>query len=300
MKVLTGFIMAVFLTLGVAGAVTAAEPLPMDKAKTVEDAGTQIREDIRFLMNRFKGISQANRAVKDAGLSYQKALVADTANTSAYTSEKQQALMAGVYTFDATYAALFLKKGELAATLKARRTLGEKLGFGMALPPKMKKLVADPESITDFKACAEAFDELLDKLVSEQLTTDQRLVTLVDGAYGAVTEGLYVVTESIAQAGYPEEMIDLMDQQLSRVNFMIMLINIFEGKQTFEQAVALAPRLKVLENIKGLMEAQGVSEPVSPGDGKLPFAPAKITRAEVDQIRSIVTPLREKILNGKV
>ena len=300
MKVITGFIMAVFLTVGLAGVATAAEPQFTDKAKTVEDAGTQIREDIRFLMNRFNGISQANRAIKEAGLSYQKALVADTATTSAYTSEKQQALMAGVYTFDATYAALFLKKRELAATLKARKVLGEKLGFGMALPPKMKKLMVDPESITDFESCAEAFDELLDKLVTEQLTTDQRLVTLVDGAYGAVTEGLYVVTESIAQAGYPEEMIDLMDQQLVRVNFMILLINIFEGKQTFEQAVALAPRLKVLESIKGLMESRGVSEPSSTEVGKPPFVPAKITRAEIDQIRSIVTPLRKNILTGKV
>ena len=81
----------------------------------IKDAGEQLKAEIRDIMTKYKGMSRANAIIKDAGLSYQRALVADTANTSAYTTARQQALMAGVYTFDATYAALFLKKKELAA-----------------------------------------------------------------------------------------------------------------------------------------------------------------------------------------
>lgn len=300
MKVISAFIIiTVFLVTGV----TAAETLPIEKTKIINDVGAKLREDIRVIMTQYKGISQANAVIKEAGLSYQKALVADTANLSAYTTSKQQALMAGVYSFDATYAALFLKKKELAATLNARRTLGEKLGLGMALPPKLKKLVANPENINSFDECAEALDELLERLITEQMTTDQRMVILVDGIYGAVTEGMYVVTESIAQAGYPEEMLSLMDHQLVRINFMIRLLNVFRGEETFESAVVSEPRLKVLEKVKGLIEPEASPGAVAQGEKETPEMPPffiEITQKEVDMIRDIVAPLRKNILNGNV
>ena len=259
MKAITVFITMTLLVISGAAAVIAADSPPIKNDQLIKDVGEKLRADISDLMTRYKGLSQANKIIKEAGLSYQKALVADTATPSAHTTRKQQALMAGVYTFDATYAALFLRKKELATSLKARRTLEERLGFGMAMTPRLKKMINNPETINDFNECTEAFDEFLDQLVEEQLTTDQRMVSLVDAAYGAITEGLYVVSESIAQAGYPGEMLDLMDEQLVRINFMIRLINIFRGKENFETAVALEPRLKVLEKLKGLMEVEAPS-----------------------------------------
>ncbi len=300
MKAITGFIMLAFLIItGATGAVAADAP-PLEKAQVIKDVGEKLKAEIRDIMTRYKGIIRANAVIKEAGLSYQDALVADNANTSAYTTPKQQALMAGVYTFDATYAALFLKKKELAAALKARRSLGEKLGFGMALPPKLKKMMTNPETINNFDECAEAFDELLDRLVQEQLTTDQRMVILVEGAFGAVTEGLYVVAESIAQAGYPEKMIELMDEQLVRINFMIRLLNVFRGEESFEEAVALEPRLKVLESVKGLMEAEEATNAFAKKEKAPPFVMGQVTQKEVDMIREIVTPLRQNILDGKL
>jgi len=153
-------------------------------------------------------------------------------------------MMAGVYTFDATYAALFLKKKELATTLAARRNLGEQMGFGMAMPAQLKKMT-HPETITDFDA--------------------------------------------FAQAGYPDKMLELMDEQLVRVSFMILLLNIFRGKKTFETAVAMEPRLKVLMEVKG-----------KAAEDAPPFMMGQVTQKEVDKIREIVTPLRKNILNGKV
>ena len=293
--------MTLMVITGATGIIAADTP-PIEEEQLIKDVGEKLRADIRDLMNQYKGLSQANSIIKEAGLSYQRALVADTATPSAYTTPKQQALMAGVYTFDATYAALFLKKKELAATLKAREALGEQLGFGMDLPPRLKKMVSNPETINDFNECAEAFDEFLDRLIQEQLTSDQRMVILVDGVYGAITEGLFVVSESIAQAGYPREMLDLMDEQLVRINFMIRLINIFRGEESFEKAVALEPRLKVLERLKGLMGAEDSSKADTGevNEGAPPFVMGKVTRKEVDMIRDIVTPLRKNILGGNV
>ncbi len=297
MKTISGLIMAAFLVITCTTVAVSADTPPLKKAEAIQKAGEELKADIRKLMTRFQGVIRANALIKAAGLSYQSALVADTANTSAYTTPKQQALMAGVYTFDATYAALFLKKKEVAQALKARRALADNLGIGMAMPPKIKKMVTQPETINNFETCAEAFDELLNQLVDEQLTSDERIITLMDGMFGAVTQGLYVVSESIAQAGYPKAMIELMDEQLSRVNFMILLLNVFQGQETFETALAMEPRLKVLESVKGLMEVTGDDTNKAKGEA-LPFMMGQVTQKEVDQIREIVTPLREKILAG--
>ena len=66
-------------------------------------------------MDEYKGLAQANKALKEAGASYQNSLTAGTADLSRYATMEEQAAMAGVYTFDAGYAALFLQKKETIA-----------------------------------------------------------------------------------------------------------------------------------------------------------------------------------------
>lgn len=298
MKAINAFIIILLLVMGSAGSLAAAETTPLAET-AIADIGEQLRAEIRDLTTRFKGISQANTAIKAAGLSYQKALTADPAKADDYITETQQAMMAGVYTFDATYAALFLRKKELAEALKARRTLGEALGFSMAMPPELKELVTNPEKLDNFDRFAEVADKHFQGLMAEQMTTDERMIIMAKGAYGAVVQGLYVVTESIAQAGYPEEMVDLMDQQLTRINFMIHLLNVFRGEESFASAVAMEPRLKALASVKGLIEARGSETQKAEDTGDRPPFFIEITQKEVDMIRDITAPLRRDILNGK-
>ena len=76
-------------------------------------SGLEFRDQVKFLIDQYKGLTQANKQLKEAGASYQKSLTADTRNLSRYTTDEQLAGMAGVYTFDAGYAALFLQKKEM-------------------------------------------------------------------------------------------------------------------------------------------------------------------------------------------
>ena len=246
------------------------------------DTGQKLKAQLQRVMAEYKGLNQANKRIKEAGLSYQKALTVNRVDLKYYIAPRQQAVMAGIYTFDATYAALFLKKKELVAALTARRGLAEGLGFGMAMPPKLKKLVENPETIKNFDQCSQAFNEVFDQVLADQLTTDKRLVVYADGAFGALIEGLYVVTESIAQAGYSAEALSLMDQQRERIECVIKILNVFKGEKAFEDAVALKKRIELLDAVKA------------------PLQSPKFTRESVDKIRTIVSPLRQDILDGKV
>jgi len=272
-----------FLMLAANG-VMASEPLTHDKGlhDTLCDTGQKVKGQIQDIMTEYSGLNQANKRIKEAGLSYQKALTVDRVDLKHYIAPRQQAVMAGIYTFDATYAALFLKKKELVTALTARRGLAEGLGFGMAMPPKLKQLVDNPENIKDFDQCSQAFNEVFDQVLADQLTSDKRLVIYADGAFGVVIEGLYVVTESIAQAGYPAQALALMDQQRNRVEFAVKILNLFKEDKAFEDAVALKSRLAVLEAIRAPLQTQ------------------EFTQKNVDKIRSIVAPLRQDILDAKI
>jgi hypothetical protein len=245
------------------------------------ELGLKIKEEIIDILDEYKDLSQTNQALKDAGASYQQALTAGERDLSVYTTQKQQAAMSGVYTFDAGYAALFLRKKELGSFLEARKNLNEKIGFTMPLSPKMKNLIENPESIRDFNVWADALDEAADKLLTSGIVSDKQLNTLVDMVYGMIVEGIYVVTESIALADYPPQMLELMNHQHDRIDSFIKLLNTFRGDEAFETAVAFDSRFDLIGDIHNLMVV------------------SRFTQREVDGIRNIIGPERQAILDGK-
>lgn len=284
-KTLAGFIAVMVLFLGFVGTSTVEADTKGDvdvRHDTLSDIGTELRDEVRAVMDHYKEFNNANKQLKEAGASYQNALTADTGKANTYTTMEQQSVMVGVYTFDATYAALFLRKKELADVLSVRKSLAEKIGFGMPLTPKMKEIVANPDKIADFDEWSKALDEVSMEMVVNHVTTDKRLDMLVDAFFGAVVEGMYVVTESIAQAGYPQPMLDLMNQQHDRIDFMLKLLNVFRGDKAFENEVEFDERFDVLGDIHNLLLVR------------------QFTQREVDGIRQIIAPLRQDILDGTV
>ena len=249
---------------------------------TLSDMGIEFRDEVRAVMDQCRIYSNTMKVLKEAGASYQKALTADTGKANTYTTMEQQSAMAGVYTFDATYAALFMRKKELAEVLKARKSLTEKIGPGIPLNPRMKEILADPDKIEDFNEWSKALDEVSMEVVAKLVTTDKHLGILVSIFFGAVVEGMYVVTESIAQAGYPRPMLDLMNEQHERIDFMLKVLNVFRGDKAFENEVEFDQRFDVLGDIHNLLLVR------------------QFTQREVDDIRQIVAPLRQNILDGKV
>ncbi len=284
-KKLAGFfaVMVMFLGVGVISTVQADTRGDGDvRHDTLSDIGTACKEEVQAVLIQYNDLVNANKVLKEAGASYQKALTADTGRVNAYTTMEQQSVMLGAYTFDATYAALFLRKKELADVLKVHQTLAEKIGFGMPLTPKMKEIVKNPEKIEDFDEWSGALEEVYEDMIVKQVTTDKHIDILIDIIFGAVVEGMYVVTESIAQAGYPRPMLDLMNQQHDRIDFMLMLLNVFRGEKAFENEVDFDERLDVLGDIHNLLLVR------------------QFTQREVDGIRQIIAPLRQDILDGNV
>ncbi len=249
---------------------------------TLCNVGAAFRDQAKQVMDEYEGLARANKALKEAGASYQKSLTAPTENLSQYTTQAQRAVMAGVYTFDAGYAALFLKKKEMGRALQVRKALNEKIGFTLPLSPKMKALIQNPNSIEDFSVWTDAIDEMADKAISSGMTSDRHLAVLVNTAYGMMIEGLYIVTESVAGSGYPTELLTLMENQHDRIDFILKLLNVFRNDPAFESALGFKARMDFLGDIHTLMM---VSE---------------FSQREVDGIRELVTPERRALLEGSL
>jgi hypothetical protein len=278
-------LMVVFAGVGTSGAAASdSQDKQAHKQGLCEDlcrTGLKIRDQFQAILKEYQGIIQANQQLKEVGASFQKSLTAPCQNLSLYAEKSQQAVMAGVYTFDAGYSALFFRKKEMAEFLKARKAMDEKIGFTMALSPKMKQLLENPETIEDFSTWSEALDETAAQLLSRGLVSDKQLAVLAEIVYGMVVEGLYVVTESVALAGYPPEMLALMNHQHDRIDFFIKMLNTFRGDEAFEEAVKFKQRLDLISDIHNLMLV------------------IEFTQKEVDGIREIITPVRTALIEGR-
>jgi hypothetical protein len=240
--------------------------------------GTEYRDQVKAIIAQYKGASDANRQLKAAGASYQKHLTAEVSGLSRYITSVGQAQMAGVYTYDAGYAALFMKKRELADSLNARTMLNEKLGFTMPLSKKLKQFIENPDRIQDYETWSDTMTDVLQKLIARGLDSDQRLCIVINYFYGTIIEGMYVVTESIAQSGYTPDMLALMDHQAVRLSLFLKLLNVFRGDAVFEKAVGFDSRFRLLGQVHNLMLVNG-------------FA-----RRDIDDIRRLISPERRAIL----
>lgn len=278
--VVTSFIMS-FSVTGVLAADKSTHGDGKTLHETLCDVGIKFRDQVKSLMDQYKGLAQANKQLKEAGASYQKSLTADTENLARYTTDEQLAGMAGIYTFDAGYAALFLQKQEMGKFLSARKTLNEKIGFTMSLSPKMKALLENPDTIQDFQAWTDALDEGAENFLASGITTDAHLDVLVDMIYGMMIEGMYIVTESIALADYSPEMLALLNNQHDRIDFLIKTLNVFRGDEAFERAVEFKGRLTFIGEVHNLLL---VSE---------------FSKREVDGLRKLIAPERQAILDGQ-
>jgi len=240
----------------------------------------EITEQIKILKSQYKQINQATKQLKEAGATYQHSLAADTQTISRYITDDQLGTMAGVYTVDAGYAALFLRKKELANVIVARRTLMKKLGFHAPLSPKMKKLIQNPESLKDYQAWSDAVKAVHTKFMANGITTVKQLKISTNVGYGMLVEGLYIATESIAMADYSPKMLEQLNIQHERIHFMIKMFNTLRENEDLKEAVGFNHSLDFLGKIHSQLIV------------------SKFTKQDVDALRALVRPERQAILDG--
>ncbi|WP_300672660.1 hypothetical protein [Desulfoluna sp.] len=242
----------------------------------------EITEQINLLKSQYKGINQATRQLKEAGASYQHTLTADTHKVSQYLTDDQLGTMAGVYTIDAGYAALFLRKKELKNVILARRDLMIKLGFQAPLSPKMKKLLQNPESIKDGQAWTDAVKAVHKKFMANGINSAKQLKVITNVGYGMLVEGLYIATESIAMADYSPKMLEQLNIQHERIHFMIKLLNTMRHDEDLKHAVGFRHSLDFMGKIHALLIV------------------TEYTRQDVEALREVIRPERQAILDGAI
>lgn len=246
----------------------------------MSEMGTQIHGQMKAVYVQYKGLSAANSEIKAAGASYQKTLTAKTDEISRYTTTRQQAIMSGIYSFDAAYAALFLQKRDMGNFLNASTNVSRDIGNPMQLSPKMKSLIKNPDSIIDYKNWNDAINEVFREMLTTGTTSDRDLIIGADILYGNMIEGLYVVTETITQSDYDPKMLALLNNQHDRIDLLMEIFNTFHGNSVFEKAVNFTERFEFIGKLNNLLIANTFSQ------------------VEVDGLRKLVVPARESIISG--
>jgi len=244
------------------------------------EIGIQIRGQMLKVYVQYKGLGAANRQIKEAGASYQKTLTANTDVISRYTTARQQAIMSGVYSFDAAYAALFFQKKDMGNFLNASAKVSREIGNPLQLSQKMKSLIKNPDSIQDYQAWVDASQEVINKMLTTGTTSDSDLIVGADILYGNMIEALYVVTETITQADYDPKMLALMNNQHERIDLLMKIFSTFRGNNAFEKEVNFDERFDFIGKLHNFLIASDFSQ------------------IEVDGIRELVIPARESILSG--
>lgn len=246
----------------------------------LSDIGNQIHGKMKTVYVQYKGLSAANSEIKAAGASYQKTLTANPDKISRYTTTRQQAIMSGVYSFDAAYAALFLQKRDMGDFLNASTNVSRDIGNPMQLSPKMKSLIKDPDSIIDYTRWNDAINEVFREMLTTGTTSDRDLIIGADILYGNMIEGLYVVTETITQSDYDPKMLALLNNQHRRIDLLMEIFNTFHGNPVFEEEMNFTERFEFIGKLNNLL----IGDIFSP--------------KEVDGIRKLVVPARENIISG--
>ena len=249
-----------------------------DSSGVVEDEltriGAEYRQQIEAILAEYKGTADVNRQFKAAGASFQKTLTFPVDPLSRFTTAIGQAQASGAYVTDAGYAALFMRKREMAQCLGAVDRLNESLAFALPVSKKFRQLLDEPDAIRDYSTWSDAMNDFIDAMIKKGLDSEERLCVVINTLYGSLIEGMYIVTESIAQSGYAPDMLELMANQRHRAMLFMQLLNVFRGDANFEKALGFDSRFRLLGQVHNLLLVN------------------RFTRRDIDDIRRLIAPER--------
>ncbi|MEH0019837.1 MAG: hypothetical protein V6Z89_09290 [Desulfobacter sp.] len=243
--------------------------------------GEFFRTKVKDVLKDYGGTVAQNNALKSAGASYQKHLTAALPAPEAVSSPHAQAVLSGVFMFDAVYAAVFLKAKDAAAFMEKAQQFSSLAGVTMPMTTGLKKILAEPGRKGGPDAWRSALDESMTRALDAGLENDRQIVLFVDQIYGSIVEGLYITTESIAQSGYSPELMAYADIWHTHLDVLVKLFGIFRDDPAFSALLNLNQRLSKIGEINKVMAFD------------------RMTRQNVDQIRELVAPLRSNILAGR-
>lgn len=179
-----------------------------DRAQQKNEKHQEIVQSIKELAEKDPGWSLVDYEMKESGVSFQKGLLTDIKLASKPAGEVDEFKLAGMYIFDASYAACFGRKKESIAALDALKKVLQRNGVVVSHSQNIVDLVTEGTTNEDHEEQLKRLTQLLKQIGQD----NKELLTLgkmMDSIYGTFIKGLYVSSESIARSGYAPEMMKL-------------------------------------------------------------------------------------------
>ncbi|MFH1136957.1 MAG: hypothetical protein V1816_12855 [Pseudomonadota bacterium] len=221
---------------------------------------------------------------KAAGASFQPSLLVPVEKAGSYKSDGALRVMNSLYYIDSIYAIIFKKNQIAEEYLKIGDDLYEKI-----IRRTCPEAAINPSAGTgkllramNEYSFAEIRRDLADDLFKENeelMKSTAGAVLLADSTYGAIIESFHLSTQAVLISDGEEEMIKLINRQLSVTAKMMEFFNIFKKSPAYSKLVGLDERREVIDHLTGLAAKEHIS------------------LEDVKGLNSLIAPVREKMIN---
>lgn len=274
-------LLMVMLVLPVAAdAASQAGKPPVNRSPSEESAlAERIETDIIRYQKTVPKIFDTLEALKKAKASYIQELTVPTNDVSRYRTAASRRQLVGVYLFDMSYASVFDRKKQVVAALDAVQYLLKGLGISdRKVEQQYQRLVREYGSST-MKHLVMNYENILNDSLQEFAQSGDGIAMVTDAAYGWLIEGLYVTAEIVAQQNYSPLMLYRINEQAECIKPVVALLESVKSNPRLSPYVASGEYLTVLNAVSSALKTTD-----------------KISRTEVDSVRTIVTKARAQIL----
>lgn len=235
--------------------------LAADKAQVLKDGADKM--EALFCEAEGKSLMQNVGLFKQAGLTYQSSLVLPTKGIIACKDARQLGMLMGAYGFDANYALLFGKKKEfLAANGLMAKELAERLKMTGKLKvqplsaDELKKMAAKPDDPASRELYVKNLITNLHQSIQLAQTDAAFAGIMVDSAYGAVIQGLYVASKLGLSAKGGDKLVALFNEQIKRLDKTQQVLAVYAGDKELAETLGSAKRQAVLKPALDLLKAK--------------------------------------------
>ncbi len=234
-----------------------------------------------LLHPRAKGSVNGEQYVADlkkAGASFVPELLAPASDASKYTDKEAMRDMVGIYLFDLIYAMEFGKKKETIALANAVNTLLSNLGQNDSqLKAEFQLAMKQFKKDGTTKAINDIVEQLATRWAS-MITTEDDVELMLEATFAWMVEATYIVSEITAQQDYDPKFMQLLSEQRVTATQLVKIIDSFKGHPKYERFFESHWNLSIIKNII------------------VSFKDSKLTKEDVNIIRTIITDTRNKII----
>ena len=247
----------------------------VDEQITKDTMKNEVNNDLGMISVNIPYPTETSKKMKEAGYSYNKAILNPASKGSSYSTRFQAATNLGVYAADLGYVASFNQNGDASEYINQIVRLAQQVKLESALDPEYMKSMATAQG----EVLRGKVDTIFAK-AQRNVRSNDRVATAALVIAGGWVEGLHVACESIGTKSKDAKNADLYFQiynQCYAYNYVVDLLKHYQSDPDCK---------KMLDELK-------------PHESK--FASyskkANITQADIPGLKEAVAALRSKIVS---